>query len=92
VALTPHRVVAAPYHRLDKGILASEAILHGTPEQAMPHLRDLGVSYVVLCADQAVGGVDNSVRTRLLRGEATKFLREFQLPPGTPLRIWKVAL
>ena len=92
VALTPHRVVAAPYHRLDKGILASEAILRGTPEQAMPHLRDLGVSYVVLCADQAAGGVDNSVRTRLLRGEATKFLREFQLPPGTPLRIWKVAL
>jgi len=92
VALTPHRVVAAPYHRLDKGILASEAILRGTPEQAIPHLRDLGVSYVVLCADQAVGGTDNSVRTRLLRGEATKFLREFQLPPGTPIRIWKVAL
>ena len=86
VALTPHRVVAAPYHRLDKGILANEAVLRGTPEQAMPHLRDLGVSYVVLCADRAVRGTDNSVRTRLLRGEAPEFLREFDLPEGTSIR------
>jgi hypothetical protein len=92
VALTPHRVVAAPYHRLDKGILANEAILRGTPEQAMLHLRDLGVSYVVLCADRAVRGTDNSVRTRLLRGEATDFLREFDLPKEAPIRIWKVAI
>ena len=58
----------------------------------MPHLRDLGVSYVVLCADRAVRGTDNSVRTRLLRGEAPEFLREFDLPQGTPIRIWKVDL
>ena len=90
VALTPHRVVAAPYHRLDKGILANEAILRGTPEQAMPHLRDLGVSYVVLCADRAANGTDNSVRTRLLRGEAPEFLREFDLPEGPSIRIWNV--
>ena len=92
VALTPHRVVAAPYHRLDKGILANEAILRGTPEQTMPRLRDLGVSYVVLCADRPLLGTDNSVRTRLLRGEAPEFLREFHLPQGVPIRIWNVAL
>src|SRR5262245_34444517 len=51
VALSPHRVVAAPYHRLDKGILANHAILYGTPDQAMPLLRNLGVGYVVLCTD-----------------------------------------
>jgi hypothetical protein len=92
VALTPHRVVAAPYHRLDKGVLASEAILRGTPEQAIPHLRELGVDYVVLCADRALRDTENSVRARLLRGEATEFLREVHLPQGTPIRIWKVVL
>ena len=49
VAMTPHRVVAAPYHRLDKGILAGHAILHGTPEEAERVVRALGVSYIVLC-------------------------------------------
>ena len=48
VALSPHRVVAAPYHRLEKGILANHAILRGTPDQALPQLRALGVSYVAL--------------------------------------------
>ena len=90
VALTPHRVVAAPYHRLDKGILANEAILLGSPEQAMPHLRDLGVSYVVLCADRPTRGTDNALRTQLLRGEAPQFLTGFDLPQGTPIRVWKV--
>ena len=33
VALSPHRVVAAPYHRLEQGILANHAIMDGTPEQ-----------------------------------------------------------
>ena len=43
VAMTPHRVVAAPYHRLDKGILAGHAILHGTPEEAERVARSLAV-------------------------------------------------
>ena len=49
VAMTPHRVVAAPYHRLDKGILADHAILHGTPEEAERTARSLGVNYIALC-------------------------------------------
>jgi Dolichyl-phosphate-mannose-protein mannosyltransferase len=91
VALTPHRVVAAPYHRLDKGILANDAILRGTPEQAMTHLRDLGVSYVVLCADRPIRGTDNALRTRLLGGEPPQFLRELDLLQGTAIRVWKVS-
>jgi hypothetical protein len=91
VALSPHRVVAAPYHRLDKGILANDAILHGTPDQAMPHLRGLGVSYVALCANLAVRRGDNSLRGRLLGGEPPQQLRELDLPQGTPIRVWKVA-
>src|SRR5581483_9934580 len=49
VALTPHRVVAAPYHRLAEGILANNAILGGQPEQAARRLAALGVDYLALC-------------------------------------------
>ena len=80
VALSPHRVVAAPYHRLEKGILANHAIMHGTPEQALPQLRALGVDYVALCADRpdrpATGGAARtSLRARLLGDERPQFLR-----------------
>jgi hypothetical protein len=51
VALSPHRVVAAPYHRLEQGILANHAIMEGTPEQALRTIEALGVSYVALCAE-----------------------------------------
>ena len=95
VALSPHRVVAAPYHRLEKGILANHAILRGTPDEALPKLRALGVSYVALCADRATGerplrGGENSLRARLLGNERPEFLHELELPQGTPIRVWKM--
>jgi hypothetical protein len=90
VALSPHRVVAAPYHRLDKGILVNHAILHGTPDEAKSHLRTLGVTYVALCTDRQPRDTDNSLLSRLLGGEPPPFLRELDLPPGTPIRVWKV--
>ena len=98
VAMTPHRVVAAPYHRLDKGILAGHAILHGTPEEAERTARSLGVSYIVLCgatnaagAKPASGGkYPNSLRARLMRGEPIGFLQEIAPAPDKPIRVWRV--
>ena len=95
VALSPHRVVAAPYHRLEKGILANHAILRGTPDEALPRLRALGVNYVALCADRPTGerpghGKDKSLRARLLGNERPQFLDELELPQGTALRVWKM--
>ena len=48
VALTPHRVVAAPYHRLSQGILANRAILDGPLHGAEPAMRALNVDYIAL--------------------------------------------
>jgi hypothetical protein len=95
VALSPHRVVAAPYHRLDKAILANHAILRGTPDEALPQLRALGVAYVALCADrptneQPMRGNDNSLRARLLGDAQPQFLDELELPQGTLIRVWKM--
>jgi len=52
-ALTPHRVVMAPYHRLDRSIVQGHKLLAGPPEAAEAGLRKLGVSYVVACAASA---------------------------------------
>jgi hypothetical protein len=95
VALSPHRVVAAPYHRLDKGILANHGILQGTPDHALPQLRALGVNYVALCADRSAGerpahANGSSLRARLLGNERPQFLDELELPQGTPIRVWKM--
>jgi hypothetical protein len=78
VALTPHRVVAAPYHRLNQGILANHAILEAPPARAEPTMRALGVDYVALCN----GPIDPgrrpviSLREALLGNEPVDFLTE----------------
>jgi hypothetical protein len=98
VALSPHRVVAAPYHRLEKGILANHAILSGRPEQAPQRLDALGVDYVALCADRWQGSDQSArskegrpLRSRLLDGDRLGFLQEVKMPADAGLRVWKVA-
>ena len=95
VALSPHRVVAAPYHRLDKEIIANEAIMRGTPEQARRGLQQLGVRYVALCADYAVSKPANGQPARffgmrLLNGERFGFLQELNLGTANAIRVWQV--
>ena len=95
VALSPHRVVAAPYHRLDRGILANHAILDGPIEQGQRMLAKLGVDYVALCADRSAGaGTDKpapaSLRQRLLSGVPPGFARELDVSTGGAIRVWKV--
>jgi hypothetical protein len=80
-------VVAAPYHRLEKGILANDAILRGTPAEALLKLRALGVDYVALCADRPTG--ERSSKRQFLappaaRQRAAQFLDELELPQGRP--------
>ncbi|KAB2915271.1 MAG: hypothetical protein F9K29_13375 [Hyphomicrobiaceae bacterium] len=97
VALTDHRVVAAPYHRLDKGILANRAIFDTTAEQAERTLRQLNVAYVALCAGSATGTKPSalakrpdSLRARLLGGQNAPFLEELTAAPDAPIRVWRV--
>ena len=49
LALTPHSVLAAPYHRLSSGIVAAHEIFAAPPDEARQMLAKLGVSYVVTC-------------------------------------------
>lgn len=90
-ANSSHRVVAAPYHRLSKGILANHAILTGPIDEAVREVARLGVGYVVLCADgKAPASDDVSLRGRLLRGEQVPFMTPVTLGGTTALRAWRV--
>jgi len=91
VALTPHRVVAAPYHRLNQGILANHAILEAPRAQAEATMRALGVDYVALCN----GPIDParrpvvSLRDALLDDEPVEFLKELAASPAAAIRLWR---
>ena len=83
VALSPHRVVAAPYHRLEQGILANHAIMDGTPEQALRTHRGAGRRTTWRCARSRPATrvprprwAGTTLRARLLDGGRFAFLRE----------------
>ena len=46
---TKHRVVAPPYHRIDKGIIAAHASVASEPDQSNARLKQLRAHYVVVC-------------------------------------------
>jgi hypothetical protein len=93
VALSPHRIVAAPYHRLAQGILANHAIFDGSPEGAQRRLAALGVDYVALCADRSepANGAMPTLRERLLAGERFGFLRPIDVATGGAMGVWRFA-
>ena len=93
VATTPHRVVAAPYHRLGQGIVANHAILKGSPEAARQRLQSLGVDYLALCAPAGLAIPQReagSLRARLLANEPIPFLQELDVHPAHTIRVWRV--
>jgi hypothetical protein len=57
LALTPHAVVAAPYHRVVGGILAAQAILLSPPEAARRAVEADRVTYVAICGHRTSTGV-----------------------------------
>ncbi|MEM9356293.1 MAG: hypothetical protein AAGB04_08770 [Pseudomonadota bacterium] len=91
---TPHRVLAGPYHRIDKSILAAHHILASPPTQSEATVRRLGVNYVVICQrDQKTidNMIDGSLMRRLQNGERISFLEPIVISKAkSPLRIWFV--
>lgn len=93
--LTPHRVVAAPYHRLDKGILALNAIMTGTPDAAHDVIRKLGVDYIAICVPETAPKAAGEIHAQGLRGilmhnEHVAWLEPLALDLEA-MRVWRVA-
>ncbi|MGB9364860.1 MAG: hypothetical protein WCE79_02485 [Xanthobacteraceae bacterium] len=55
LALTPHSVLAAPYHRLSAGIITVHKIFSSPPDEARALLARHRVTYVMTCARPDVG-------------------------------------
>jgi hypothetical protein len=94
LALTPHTVVAAPYHRLSAGIMAGQAILASAPDQSQHVAARLGVTYVVTCGRSVPSGLtaesrDASLWAKLQAGEIPPWLARVALS-GSPFAAYRV--
>ena len=96
-ALTRHRVLAAPYHRIADAIIANHELFSATdPAVAAAILKRENVDYVVVC--QGVDGPyklnpawKNSLRVELTQGVAPGYLSPVALAnPTTTYRVYKV--
>jgi hypothetical protein len=75
LALTPHRIVAAPYHRLSAGIMAAHDIFASAPDTARILAARLGVTYLVTCGPRPPNGVtDASLWSALHSGHVPGWL------------------
>ncbi|MCB1512926.1 MAG: hypothetical protein KDJ36_18685, partial [Hyphomicrobiaceae bacterium] len=90
----PHRVMGAPYHRLDQEIIAVDGILRSTPVTAEAKLRKAGVTYVVLCAsglERIRKEGKRSFQNVLRLGEPLSYLEPIKVGDGTgKLKAWRL--
>ena len=68
LALTPHSVLAGPYHHLSKGIMAAHQSLALPPEQAREVLAEKKSNYVMICGPRPPDGLAEADRAGSLWG------------------------
>ncbi|MEA3027082.1 MAG: hypothetical protein QOF91_2367 [Alphaproteobacteria bacterium] len=68
LALTPHSVLAGPYHHLSKGIMAAHRSLALPPEQARKILAGQNAAYVMICGPRPPDGLAEPERGGSLWG------------------------
>jgi hypothetical protein len=66
LALTPHSVLAGPYHRLSSGIVTAHRALAAPPDQARGILLGAGVDYVLICGPRPPDGLPEPARSQSL--------------------------
>jgi hypothetical protein len=76
LALTPHSVLAGPYHHLSKGIMAAHRSLALPPDQAREVLAEQHATYVMVCGPRPPDGLAEPARSLSLWGR----LREGAVP------------
>jgi len=96
LALTPHGVIAAPYHRLADGIIADHRIFASPPDAARGILARFGATYVVTCGERAPPGLSAQERAaslwgRLAAGEVPGWLDPVAAQPGDVFRVYRVS-
>jgi len=95
LALTPHAVIAAPYHRLADGIIATHRIFTLPPDDARGVLEKLGVTYLVTCGGHAPPGMSAGERAaslwgRLESGAPPDWLEAMPAREGEVFKVYRV--
>jgi len=95
LALTPHSVIGAPYHRLTDGIIAAHQMLAFPPDQAHGVLRRTGASYLVTCGQRPPPGLSDAERRaslwgRLEAGPVPRWLAPVPARTGEALRVYRI--
>ncbi len=91
LALSPHTVLAAPYHRLDRGIIDNHALLTGSPDGGLRIALRWKLDYVVACTAGSGGnGRTDTLLAALAAGRPPFWLRALPLEGSTPLKVYRV--
>ncbi len=101
VTLTPHDVLAAPYHRADRAIIENQAILAAQPAEARQRLAAISADYLLLCLPKpdtttfvASGPRPNAptgLEARLHAGQTVDFLEPVTInAPVAELKVWRI--
>lgn len=88
---TPHKIVAAPYHRAIPGLTAAIEGLGGTEADLDRVLTKLGVQYLVACPARPADDLqaETAFATRLAQG-SVRSARLMPLDLPGPLKAWRV--
>jgi hypothetical protein len=102
LALTPHSVVGAPYHRLSTGIIVSQGILASAPDESrtMVNATKLVAAgdkpvYIVVCGPRTPDGLAEPAKSRSLWAKLAGGSPPAWLEPvagSEPLLIYRVKL
>ena len=95
LALTPHSVLWAPYHRLSAGIIEAYKIFTEPPDEAYRIVTRLRVNYVAMCGWRAPLGLTNQQRAaslwgQLKAGAVPGWLIREPAPDGQAFAIYRV--
>ncbi len=94
LALTPHAVVAAPYHRLAAtSIVAAYAIFTAPPEEARRVADSAGVTYIAVCGRRTSTGTDpgpGSLRAELIGNRVPDWLEQIPETRGAPFAVYRL--
>jgi hypothetical protein len=89
IALTPHSVIAAPYHRMSEEILAVHQVVDGPPARAEARVRALRADYIVDCPTYPLMSNDASFGPWLRRAPTPPWLERLSTPKDR-LQIYRV--
>jgi len=90
LAFTNHDVLAAPYHRNNRGNRLALTALLASPENAEQIVRESKARYVVVCSAMKQDKLKNDLWHQLAEGEAPYWLKEIPLNK-TQLKVYTIS-